>query len=123
NALNILGFKALIAGHHFEAHPFSLEQSLVAFPEDGGMVNKDVLPRFRGDEAETQFVVEPFHFSTGHKLFLPCVSAAAWNRRTRLPAEMPPVRLLLHTHRYDSYRTGRKSKKFRPEVKLLVCFK
>src|SRR3954447_20639752 len=37
-------------------------------------MNEYILPRFPGDEAETQFVVEPFDFSTGHNLFLPCLS-------------------------------------------------
>src|SRR5438309_5547725 len=102
NAGDVLRFGPLLAGHEFEVDFFSLHQSFVSLPLNRGMVNKNVLSRFPGDEAETQSVVEPFHFSTGHNLILPCLSAAMQSKQAPLAPTACSLTVALHPQ-YDSH--------------------
>src|SRR5438477_6817656 len=102
DAGDVLRFGPLLAGHEFEVDFFSLHESFVSFPLNRGMVNKNVLSRFPGDEAETQSVVEPFHFSTGHNLILPCLSAAMRSKQAQTGSDRL-LKKLLYTPEYDSH--------------------
>src|SRR5205823_5201905 len=103
-ALHIFGLWPFFAVDHLEADFFFLVQNLVALPQNRGMVDKNILSGFLGDEAKAPSVVEPFHFSTGHKIY-PSVS----KRDDRKPQHLIPIRRacfrsLLHTSKDYAYR-------------------
>jgi len=97
-APHVLSHWTLGAVNKIKTDIFALDQALKAFAQDRGMVDKNVLPRFLGYEAEPPPIVEPFHFSAGHnpipsmfKCQLHGVNSTLFPRR--LPAI---VRTLLH---------------------------
>src|SRR5437016_618054 len=75
DALHILGLGPFVAVDYLKTDVFSFVQGFVALPQNRRMVDENILSGFLGDKTETAFVVEPFDFSTGHNLFLPCLSA------------------------------------------------
>src|SRR6266704_3728963 len=75
DALDILGLGPFLAINHFKTDIFSFVQGFVPLPQNRRMVDENILSGFLGDKTKTAFVVEPFDFSTGHNLFLPCLSA------------------------------------------------
>jgi hypothetical protein len=67
-ALDVLGLQTLVAGNDVERDRFAFVQRFEASPQDGCVMNKHILPRLLGDEAEPFFVIEPLYFATCHIL-------------------------------------------------------
>src|SRR5688500_5762370 len=71
SSLDVEGLRAFIARDEVELDRFAFDQGFVSAPEDTGMMNEYILSRVPGDKAEAPLVIEPFHFSARHILFLP----------------------------------------------------
>src|SRR6185295_2759253 len=81
---HVFGLGCFVAVNDLKLDRFSLVQNLVPLPQNRGMVDKNILSGFLGDEAKTASVVEPFHFSAGHHA-VPSVSVT----RPRAPGTYP----------------------------------
>ena len=65
-ALNILSFQAFTAINDFKVDEFALVQGLETVPEDGRVVDENVLTRLLSDEPEAFLVVKPLDAASGH---------------------------------------------------------
>jgi len=66
DALHVLGFQTLVAGHDLKRDFFAFIESLESGANDGRVMHKDVLARTLGYKAEPFFVIEPLYFATSH---------------------------------------------------------
>ena len=70
-ALDVLGFRTLLAGNDLEADLLALSQRLETNPDNRRVVDEDIRAAILKDKAEPMPVIEPFYFATGHSLPLP----------------------------------------------------
>jgi len=70
NTLHVFGLGSLLTGHHVERDLIAGLESFESLAQDAGIMNKDILPRFLGNEPEALRVIPPFDFATRHSAFL-----------------------------------------------------
>jgi hypothetical protein len=63
---NICGLKTLFALGDFEFDFIPLVEGLESIPVNGGVVDKQVIPVFSGDEPIALLLVKPFNLPLGH---------------------------------------------------------
>jgi len=69
-ALDVLGLQSFFAGDDVERDLFTLVQSLETGPDNGRVVDENILAGILGDETKPLFIVEPLYFAASHNSLL-----------------------------------------------------